>query len=84
MLFNSSVTANRLQWKPVEATALAVSYGGGKPGRFTVSSPNMEVSNDSSDKESTGSGSDPEITALIVRHQTDYPFGKWCLVRPQR
>ena len=70
------VNGRRIPWKPVEATSLVVSNDEGRPGRFTVSSQvNLEESSDSLEDQDNMTDPYHRNTALIVRHQVDYPFG---------
>lgn len=45
----------------------------GRPGRFTVAS--VEDQGEKTISEPMEEDNNPRTTALIVRHQTDYPYG---------
>lgn len=66
-----------MPWKPFEVTSL-VSYEG-RPGRFTLVSdattPSSDSLNESPTLETVEKDEAPHITALIVRHEIDHPFG---------
>ena len=61
----------RLAWNPLPINSLSQQ---GRPGRYTVSD---------NEEDEPGNGStplpvldeDPKVTALIVRHESEYPFG---------
>lgn len=75
--YDSDAKGHRMPWKPFEVTSL-ISYEG-RPGRFTLVSasttPSSDHVNESPTPEAVENGEGPHITALIVRHEIDYPFG---------
>ncbi len=75
-LWNSALTPFRVRWQPLTAKTSLVGYQG-RPGRFTTSTAvSTEDKDEASTKEHIEENNDPKITAMIVRHQTDYPYGK--------
>lgn len=72
---DSALTPFRVQWQPLTAKASLVAYQG-RPGRFTTSTVvSTEDKDEKSTEEHVKEENDPKITAMIVRHQTDYPYG---------
>ena len=72
---NSALTPFRIQWQPLSAKTSLVAYQG-RPGRFTTSTVGYtEDEKEATTEEYVEENNDPKITAMIVRHQTDYPYG---------
>ncbi len=77
---NSALTPFRIQWQPLSAKTSLVAYQG-RPGRFTTSTAaSTEDKNGATIEEHVEENSDPKITAMIVRHQTDYPYGMYKII----
>lgn len=70
----------RIQWQPLSVKTSLVAYQG-RPGRFTTSTAaSTEDKNEATTEEHVEESSDPKVTAMIVRHQTDYPYGMYTIV----
>nr|CAH0105848.1 unnamed protein product [Daphnia galeata] len=73
---SSALTPFRVRWQPLTAKTSLVGYQG-RPGRFTTSTAvSTEDKDEASTKEHIEENNDPKITAMIVRHQTDYPYDR--------
>nr|CAH0112496.1 unnamed protein product [Daphnia galeata] len=68
-----ALTPFRVRWQHLTAKTSLVGY----QGRFTTSTAvSNEDKEEASTKEHIEENNDPKITAMIVRHQTDYPYGE--------
>ena len=68
----------QFRWKPLSASTSLMAYSHGKPGRFTSTTfiPIENQKQDTKPEKSETNHDDAKSTALIVRHQTEYPFGQ--------